>query len=216
MQQELEEIQACASDDDCGEPLEGTSCGCTRNLVANKSADTTRFEELQEAMSQNMCDGLVSTCDCPEADGFACVQDRCTWNYVSAGGECKSTPADRVCIRGIPLNSGERLEPGMPLALTVTPSGCYSSSCTEAKVAACQIESDVQGKSHSASAEFCLVDTSGGGACTADCGGGGFANCESEVLLTEGKHTLEIGGKSISFEVPGVLTVDENCIDISP
>jgi hypothetical protein len=184
--------------------------------VANKSADTTRFKAIQKALSENMCGGLVSTCDCPEADGFACVQDRCTWNYVQAGGECTSAPPGSVCIRGIPINSGERLEPGMPLALTARPSGCYSSSCTEAEVAVCRIESESDGKNHAASAEFCLADTSQGGACTADCGGGGFAECESEVLLTEGKHTLTVGGRSLSFEVPGVLTANENCIDLSP
>jgi hypothetical protein len=25
---------------------------------------------------------LGGSCDCPEADGFACIDQRCTWNYL--------------------------------------------------------------------------------------------------------------------------------------
>lgn len=60
----------------------GTSCGCTRNLVACADADLSRFNELQESLAAAECSGLISTCDCPPADGFACVEGRCAWNYV--------------------------------------------------------------------------------------------------------------------------------------
>jgi hypothetical protein len=81
---ELASIQSCSVDADCGQELHGTSCGCTRNWVARADANTSRFSEVQAALSSEECGGgLVSTCDCPEADGFACRQGRCTWNYIN-------------------------------------------------------------------------------------------------------------------------------------
>lgn len=81
---ELAQIQACSSAAECGQVLEGTSCGCTRHLVARSDADVARFQEIQAAINGAECGGFVSTCDCPAADGFACEQGRCAWNYVDA------------------------------------------------------------------------------------------------------------------------------------
>jgi hypothetical protein len=81
---ELAVIQACSSDDQCGTELVGTSCGCTRNLVARADADLSRFDEIQESLAAAECGGLITTCDCPPADGFACVEGRCSWNFVDA------------------------------------------------------------------------------------------------------------------------------------
>jgi hypothetical protein len=81
---ELAKIQACDAAEDCGQVLTGTSCGCTRNLVARLDADITRFNELMALETDLQCEGFVSTCDCPAADGYACIEGRCTWNYVSA------------------------------------------------------------------------------------------------------------------------------------
>src|SRR5690349_4637608 len=75
---ELDSIQSCESDEDCGQPLQGTSCGCTRDLVARKDADVARFEELFREYGDR-CDGFGgSTCDCPAADGFKCSSNRCS------------------------------------------------------------------------------------------------------------------------------------------
>ena len=80
---ELASIQACTRDADCGLVLEGTSCGCTREKVARLDADTTRFYAILDRALDRQCDVPIgSTCDCPPAGGFACVQNRCTWNYV--------------------------------------------------------------------------------------------------------------------------------------
>lgn len=80
---EKAEIQSCDVAADCGQELVGTSCGCTRNLVARADADTTEFYALIDQANANECDlGLGSTCDCPEADGFDCIDHVCTWNYV--------------------------------------------------------------------------------------------------------------------------------------
>jgi hypothetical protein len=79
---ELASIQACSADAECGQPLLGTSCGCTRDLVARTDADISGFSEIQASLAEAGCDGLITTCDCPAADGFACVGGRCTWNFT--------------------------------------------------------------------------------------------------------------------------------------
>ena len=80
---ELSSAQHCDVDADCGQILSGTSCGCTRELVARVDADTSEIRGLIDDANTLDCDvGLGSACDCPEADGFACVSRKCTWNYV--------------------------------------------------------------------------------------------------------------------------------------
>ncbi|MDI1432812.1 hypothetical protein [Polyangium sorediatum] len=76
-------IMSCTADAQCGQELKGTSCGCTRNLVARLDADTTRFYELLTTSQELQCDdGVGSTCDCPNAEGFVCKNGFCAWNYV--------------------------------------------------------------------------------------------------------------------------------------
>lgn len=75
-------IRACTDADECGQPLTGTSCGCTRAWVARTDADTTRFYELLSDVQANECTSLDGTCDCPEADGYVCDDGVCEWNYV--------------------------------------------------------------------------------------------------------------------------------------
>lgn len=84
LEEELTLIQSCSEADDCGQVLTGTSCGCTRNLVARRGADTGPFYTIVAQGQQLGCSAtdFVSTCDCPAADGFACEQSTCTWNYV--------------------------------------------------------------------------------------------------------------------------------------
>lgn len=78
---EQDVIQSCTEAAECGQVLTGTSCGCTRNLVARTDADTTRFYELLDIQEDLECGGFVSTCDCPPANGFACIDETCTWNF---------------------------------------------------------------------------------------------------------------------------------------
>ncbi len=79
---ETEAIRSCAVASDCGQVLTGTSCGCTRSWVARTGADTTDFYDLlADAGSCGV--GLISTCDCPAAIGFDCINNTCTWNYLS-------------------------------------------------------------------------------------------------------------------------------------
>lgn len=73
-------VTACASPDECA-ALPGTSCGCTRNLVVNKDADLTTFWQIYKDMGQAGC-GIITTCDCPPADGYLCQDGQCAWNYL--------------------------------------------------------------------------------------------------------------------------------------
>lgn len=77
-------IRSCTKDTECGQVLDGTSCGCTRAWVARLDADPTHFYELIEQGVSLECDlPLFSTCDCPFADGFVCTpQGICQWNYL--------------------------------------------------------------------------------------------------------------------------------------
>lgn len=76
-------IRSCTTDAECGQVLQGTSCGCTRDWVARLDADTTTFYALIGEAGPLDCDlGLFSTCDCPGADGFVCDPSGiCQWNY---------------------------------------------------------------------------------------------------------------------------------------
>lgn len=76
---ELETIQSCTADDECGQVIDGFSCGCTRDLVARLDAPLDIFLTLADEATD--CD-FGSTCDCPETDGFACVDGTCAWRYV--------------------------------------------------------------------------------------------------------------------------------------
>ena len=87
---ELASIQSCTLNSECGQPLTGTSCGCTRDLVARTDADTTEFYTLLDKLSEEECELVGSTCDCPEADGYICDEGVCAWNYIT---EFEALPA---------------------------------------------------------------------------------------------------------------------------
>ncbi len=77
-------IRSCTQDSDCGQVLSGTSCGCTRNLIARNDADVSQYYRLiDQAVSQECSEALpISTCDCPQVTGVGCHQGICGWNYV--------------------------------------------------------------------------------------------------------------------------------------
>jgi hypothetical protein len=80
---EVAEIRGCEEDKQCGQVLTGTSCGCTRNWVARLDADTSHFLALVDLAGELRCElPFISTCDCPEADGYRCDAGTCSWNYL--------------------------------------------------------------------------------------------------------------------------------------
>lgn len=80
--QELAELQSCSIDSDCGQVLQGTSCGCTNDLIARKNSDPARLNSLMGRGKELQCNALVSDCSCPPANGFVCTNGTCGWNYT--------------------------------------------------------------------------------------------------------------------------------------
>jgi hypothetical protein len=62
-------------------------------------------------------------------------------------------------------------------------------------------------------AHFCIGSTASAGVgCTTDCSGGGFATCDASGALTAGQHTVQLGGLSVTFTVPGLFPFGGECI----
>lgn len=107
-----------------------------------------------------------------------------------------------------PQSNQELLTAGGKVRFQLYPKGCFSSSCTVVHEASCSV---VAGTSFTVAGTFCLEDTSKmGGACTPDCSGGGFANCE-EPSVNAGMYTATADGLSVSFEVPSSLPPGGSC-----
>jgi hypothetical protein len=118
-------VRTCDVPEDCGQVLTGTSCGCTRDLVARLDADATLFYAVLDEANDRGCDlGLVSPCDCPDAHGFACVDGLCAWNYVDLPpapySTCRAEHGDDYASIAAAVD-------GDTLAVTVT----YSGGCAE-------------------------------------------------------------------------------------
>lgn len=82
VKEELSGLQACTVDADCGQVLEGTSCGCTNDLVAHKDYDAARLRGLLFRADELKCETTTTDCSCPAADGFVCTQGVCGWKYL--------------------------------------------------------------------------------------------------------------------------------------
>lgn len=211
--EELANIQRCTFDDECGQVLEDTSCGCTRNLVARFDANASYFRSLStQVVNGEHCVQFPSDCDCPKADGFACVDGLCSWNYVKDPVTCSPATLGAMCVTGIPTDSGDVLVAGIPLALSFRPFGCYSSSCTKVFSSSCAVKPE--GDDFYAVADMCLVQESDPNvACTDDCGGGSF-ECSTDYELTEGTHTVHFEGEfnlDVTFTVPSVVSDGSLC-----
>ncbi|RYZ03331.1 MAG: hypothetical protein EOO73_28120 [Myxococcales bacterium] len=204
LRKELADVQRCSTAADCGKPISGSSCGCTRDLVARNDADLSRYFELQQTVSQ-LCGGEGgSTCDCPAADGFACVNERCTWDHAEPEPDpvCQQLEGSRLCVRGTPTAEGEVLAVGDVLSVTVQVAGCFSSSCTQVHAAECSIS---ESEDFDVAAAFCVAETSSAGqGCTADCGNV-HADCSFGQGLKAGEHQVRLGSVVVGFQVPTTL-----------
>ena len=82
----LTDLQSCTTADQCGTPLLGTSCGCTRNLVGRADMSKEMLDGFYSMKGlYEQCGGsFISTCDCPAAFGFKCDAGKCAYNLDSA------------------------------------------------------------------------------------------------------------------------------------
>jgi hypothetical protein len=210
-EKELARVQQCSTAADCGQPISGSSCGCTRDLVARKDADLKHYMELQQSASE-LCGLGGSTCDCPAADGFACVNERCAWNYTTTEPEpdpvCQKYEGSRLCVRGTATADGEVLAIGDILSVTVQSNGCFSSSCTKVHAAECAI---TDGNGFDVAASFCVAETAAPGqGCTDDCGSV-HADCSFGQGLAAGEHQVRLGSVVVGFQVPTTLPLGGLC-----
>ncbi len=110
--------------------------------------------------------------------------------------------ADR-CPGGQPVDVGSlcvgAVQAGQPAHFTVTPKGCFSSSCTQVAHAGCAVQRN-NGGNLQLDALVCL-QTNTQGPCTPDCSGGGLARCDSGALAP-GFYTARLGGLELPFNVP--------------
>jgi pacifastin inhibitor LCMII len=213
LQGTLSSVQKCSTAADCGQAIPGSSCGCTRDLVARKDASLGPYLELRAKVAELGCatDG-GSTCDCPNADGFACVNNVCGWNYAVPDPQpdpvCEPYEPAELCVRGKPTADGESILDGDPLQVTVRSAGCLSSSCSKVIQASCTIGS---GTAFDVKANFCVANTAKPGQpCTADCGTA-HADCSFGQPLTAGYHQVKLGSIGIGFQVPSMLPAGGLC-----
>jgi len=211
MKATLSKVQKCQSAADCGQRIPGSSCGCTRDLIARKDADLAWYLAEKAQVSELGCatEG-GSTCDCPDADGFACVDNVCTWNYVNVEPKptCQPTEAAELCVRGTKTSDGELIAVGDSLQVTARSAGCLSSSCSQVVEASCTIESNV---AFDVKADFCVANTAQPGkACTDDCGTA-HADCSFGQPLTAGEHQVRLGSITVGFQVPSKLPAGGLC-----
>ena len=84
---EFEAVRGCEEANECGQVIPGFSCGCTRDWVGRLDADPDALLELADDAQSLQCAWAdwASTCDCPETDGFACIDNICQWSYVTGG-----------------------------------------------------------------------------------------------------------------------------------
>jgi len=210
----LSSVQKCRSAADCGQPIPGSSCGCTRALVARQDADLSPYLAQKAKVDALGCSNEGgSVCDCPNADGFACIDNRCDWNYVNVEPDpaCEPHDAAELCVRGTPTTDGELIAVGDPLQVTVRSSGCLSSSCSKVVQASCTISSSA---AFDVKANFCVANVARSGeACTADCGTA-HADCNFGQPLTAGEHQVKLGSIAVGLKVPSRLPLGGLCASI--
>lgn len=126
-------------------------------------------------------------------------------------GMCSNAPIGRICVRGEvdPSTNQEVLSAGGVVKFQVYPQGCFSSSCTKIHEASCSAM-EATGNVVQLNGTFCLEGIPSEG-CTADCNGGGFANCELSTLAA-GTYTATLGALQITFDVPSNLPLGGVCI----
>lgn len=126
-------------------------------------------------------------------------------------GVCSNAPIGRFCVRGEvdAATNQEVLSADAPVQFQVFPQGCFSSSCTKIHEASCTAM-EATDNVVQVNGTFCLEDIAAP-ACTADCNGGGFANCALSTL-SAGTYTATLGALQITFDVPSNLPLGGVCV----
>jgi len=109
------------------------------------------------------------------------------------------------------VNGGEELVVGGPVRFELRPVGCYSGTCTKIHDVSCQV-GEASDDKFELRASFCLEDTSDSfTGCTADCGGGGLAECQVDSV-GRGDYVATVDGLTLQFAVGSVLPSGGACV----
>jgi len=172
--------------------------GCMNSGMGCGDAETcARHAETAELMV------FPSTC-LPEGWKSQPYETCCTKGSETCAQGAAAT-LGKICVRG-PGGSTD-IKAGQPVQITVYPKGCMSSSCTKIHSSGCAVSGS--GGGLDVTGLICLEGT-GGGICTADCNGGGFAKCDSGNV-SAGKWVAKMAGLSVSFTVPSTVPVSGVC-----
>ena len=166
------------------------------------------------------CDGVLGCAVSASGEAFY-VADVCEappgWQVTTGSccdaAPCQATQQARFCVRGKSGSQGESIAVGDPIQVNVFPGGCWSSSCTKAQEATCSVQwsGGEPWDNVNVGGSFCLLDTSNGGACTADCNGGHFATCSAGTWAA-GSHTVNMGSLQLKVDVPSVVPFGGACM----
>ena len=198
------DLFACASSADCT-VIETKCCDHCNGGEALAVAVATQAEALAK-FGPTGCGGVACTEKaCPPAKA-ACEKHHCV--LQGATPACVNTASAKLCVRGKPVADGELIEVGSPITVQVYPKGCFSSSCTSIVTATCtalpgNVTTFITG-------QFCLTDVSAGGACTPDCSGGGFAECEAGTWA-QGTWPFSLDGTIVQVTAPSKLPFGGTC-----
>jgi hypothetical protein len=198
--------QACTAAQDCVTVEIGCCDHCNGGEAYPVHKDYAK--DAQKALYPATCAGTNCTEKGCSPATATCHAGKCV--LVDSTLDCKPVDAAVLCVRGTPTKDGESIAQGDPIQVEVRPGGCWSSSCTQAVKASCQITPG--NVTTFVAAEFCLKDTSQqGGGCTADCGGGGFATCSNGTWY-KGSWPVTMNGLKVTVEVPSVLPQGGLCV----
>ncbi len=196
----------CALPEKCGEPQNPNSCHCFDGTVFELSGGTFVCKNgclMPGGGAGGGASGGIGGTGGAGATGGA-------GGAGGAGGTCTNFEVGRVCVRGEidAQNNQEVLTTNGVVRFQLVPKGCFSSSCTIIHEASCTVTPTGPG-GFDLSGTFCLGSTSG--ACTPDCSGGGFANCEANAVAA-GTYAASINGLMLSFDVPSSLPLGGVCV----
>lgn len=175
--------------------------GCDRFGIGCGDAETCGVD-LKSGQS------LIFPSTCLPKGWTACDFDPCAQTDECLAGA--KAELGQLCVRGtFTAGNVEKLDVGQPIKIQTKPKGCYSSSCTEIHTATCSATLDTFATD--VTALFCLENIPDP-ACTADCSGGGFANCETPMITTMGTYTVTMGDLMLTVRIPSELPLGGSCV----